>query len=133
MKQTHSPDQPRMHQDAPPRLFSFAKENRYKPTHAEVLLWEALKDKQLGQHKFRRQHPVGRFILDFYCHARRLAVELDGGYHDDPHQKAHDQLRTAELARLGIREIRFRNRDVFQDYWGVLEGIWEALESPQAP
>lgn len=122
-----------MHKDAPPRLFGFAKVNRHTPTQAEEILWNALKNKQLGGYKFRRQHPVGGDIVDFYCHICQLAIELDGGYHDDPKQKAYDEYRTLELARMNIREIRFRNEDLVNDYWGVLEGIWAALEQyPQS-
>ncbi len=62
------------------RVFQFAAENRKQPTEAEALLWERLRNKQLKGAKFRRQHPIGNFILDFYCHAAKLGVELDGSY-----------------------------------------------------
>ena len=133
MKKPYTAQEVNMHRDAPPRIFGFAKVNRHAPTQVEELLWNTLKGKQLGGHKFRRQHPIGRYIVDFYCHASQLAIELDGGYHNDPEQKAYDEYRTSELARMGIREIRFRNEDLWNDCWGVLEGIWAALEPPPSP
>ncbi len=121
-----------MHGDASPKLFEFARKNRDRPTETEAILWEALKGNSLANHKFRRQHPVGKYIVDFYCHAKRLAVEIDGAYHWTAEQKLYDEYRTAELNRLGIRELRFSNEEVLDDFWGVLEGIWEALESVDA-
>ena len=127
MQKIYTAKEVTMHQGAPPRLFGFAKTNRHTPTQAEEILWNALKNKQLGGYKFRRQHPVGVYSVDFYCHTSQLVIELDGGYHDAPRQKAYDEYRTLELARMGIREIRFRNEDLLNDYWGVLEGIWATL------
>ena len=69
------------------RLFQFAVKNRKQPTEAEALLWERLKNKQLKGAKFRRQHPIGNFILDFYCHAAKLGLELDGAYHANHYKK----------------------------------------------
>lgn len=117
-----------MHFDAPPKSFGFAKQNRLFPTKTETILWEALKRNSLLQYKFRRQHPVGSYIVDFYCHAKRLAIEIDGEYHNTPEQQLYDENRTAELKRIGIREMRFTNDDILSDFWGVLEGIWGALE-----
>jgi very-short-patch-repair endonuclease len=128
MKKAYIEKATNLHQEATPKIFKFALENRHQPTEAEAILWDALKEKQLGGHKFRRQHPMGMYIIDFYCHAKKLAIELDGGYHNDPKQKAADEYRTSELNRLGIREIRFKNEDLVDDYWGVLEGILSALE-----
>lgn len=126
-----------MHFDAPPPLFGYARTNRLFPTAAEAMLWEALKRNGLLPYKFRRQHPIGSYIVDFYCHAKRLAIEVDGGYHLTPEQRLYDEQRTAELNRLGIRELRFKNEDLSRDFWGVLEGIWAALEeevpSPTLP
>jgi 5-methyltetrahydrofolate--homocysteine methyltransferase len=128
MEKTFQRNETNFHQDAPPRVFGFAKQNRHNPTEAEAILWDAIKGKQLGGHKFRRQHPMGMYILDFYCPAKKLAIELDGGYHDDPNQKLADENRTSELNRVGVREIRFKNEDLTNDYWGVVEGILAALE-----
>jgi very-short-patch-repair endonuclease len=118
-----------MHYDASPKIFEFALKNRHEPTETEALLWEALKGNAIAKNKFRRQHPIGKYIVDFYCHAKRLAVEIDGGYHLTAEQKLYDEYRTAELNQLGIREIRFTNDDVLNDFWGVLEAIWNVLET----
>ena len=74
------------------RNFEYARENRMKSTPAEEQLWTELKNKKLKGLKFRRQHPVGIFILDFYCHSAKLAIELDGGYHLSVEQKEYDML-----------------------------------------
>ena len=98
-------------------------------TPAEQKLWGALKGKKLGGLKFRAQHPVGPFILDFYCPARRLVVELDGGVHEE--QADYDESRTQQLESYGYRVIRFRNEEVLEDLPSVLEQILEsARESP---
>lgn len=117
-----------MHFDAPPKLFGYARKNRQFPTETEAILWDALKRHSLLPYKFRRQHPVGMYIVDFYCHSKRLAIEIDGGYHQTAEQRQYDEYRTAELNRIGIREIRFTNDDVHSDFWGLLETIWSALE-----
>jgi very-short-patch-repair endonuclease len=85
-------------------------------TPAEAVLWGYLQRCQLRGRKFRRQHGVGPYVLDFYCPAERLAIELDGAVavHDDPARRAYDAERTRHLARLGIRVLRFENRAVFE-------------------
>lgn len=108
--------------------FQYARQNRRQPTPAEDLLWNLLSDKQLGGFKFRRQHPAGPYILDFYCHAARLSVELDGGYHLDTEQQQYDTIRTEDLRHLGILELRFTNKDLFNDPTGLLEAIWQVAE-----
>lgn len=100
-------------------------------TPAEACLWPHLKNGQTG-YRFRRQHGIGRYIVDFYCHAARLAVELDGEVHDRPEHAAYDAERTAALASLGVRVIRFRNRDVFADARAVAVAIAEACASAPA-
>ena len=96
---------------ASPLIMQRAKELRNRTTKAEELLWNCLRNKKLG-FKFRRQHPISRFIADFYCHEKRLVIEIDGGNHDRPENKQYDENRTAELDRFGIKVIRFKNRDV---------------------
>lgn len=78
--------------------------------------------------KFRRQHTVGPYTLDFYCPAARLAVELDGGQHYEAEQRARDLARDDFLARSGIRVLRYSDRDVLLEPEGVEEDIWLALE-----
>ncbi|MDA1001568.1 MAG: endonuclease domain-containing protein [bacterium] len=103
-----------------------SRELRSAPTEAEKKLWEHLRRKQLGVH-FRRQHPVGPFVLDFYCHEAKLAVELDGGGHAEAGQAAHDAGRSRALADEGIRVLRFWNSDVMGNIEGVLGAIQNAL------
>ena len=90
-------------------------------TPAEKTLWSELRRDAIDGFSFRRQHPVGRFILDFYCPAGQLAIEVDGGVHDG--QRERDEERTAALALRGIRVIRFRNEEVLEDVRAVLERI----------
>ena len=90
-------------------------------------MWALLRDRRLAGFKFRRQHPVGPYILDFYCHEARLAVELDGGQHNEPDERARDTKRSAFLEAQGIRVLRFWNNEVFQNTEGVLQAIYDAL------
>lgn len=91
-------------------------------TPAEATLWKSLQQKKLGR-KFRRQHSVGKYILDFYCPSERLGVELDGEDHYSDAGFEYDQGRTAYLEDLNIRILRFENKEVFEDLAGVLEKI----------
>ena len=106
-----------------PVTLARARKLRRTMTHAERKLWNALRKKQLYGLRFRRQHPVPPYIADFYCHAHRLIVEVDGGQHFEPRQKAHDQARTAFLQQQGLRVIRFTNHEVETNLEGVLEAI----------
>jgi very-short-patch-repair endonuclease len=81
-------------------------------TRPETTLWALLRRKQLSHLRFRRQHPFGAYILDFYCPAAKLCVEVDGPVHDDPRQVAHDAARTQWLAAQGISLVRFSAADV---------------------
>lgn len=92
-------------------------------TPPEARLWSQLKAGGLEGLKFRRQHPVGPYILDFYCHAARLAVEVDGASHDEPSQIAHDEQRTRWLATQGVEVMRVRATDVRDHLGGVLAVI----------
>ena len=87
--------------DRDPRLLGFARRMRREATDAERKLWSILRASRLAEFKFRRQHPLAGFILDFYCPARHLAVELDGGQHGDDEQAAYDRRRTEVLGTLG--------------------------------
>jgi len=111
------------------RNFEYARENRMKSTPAEEQLWTELKNKKLKGLKFRRQHPVGIFILDFYCHSAKLAIELDGGYHLSVEQKEYDSNRAAMLQEAGISEIRFSNSEILNNLSDVLEKIVNIIES----
>ena len=109
-------------------LKEFAEENRKNPTEAESVLWNALKAKGAGL-KFRRQHIIEDFIVDFYCNEKKLTVELDGGYHRVPEQMKSDAERTARLKELGYTELRFTNEQVLGDIDNVIK---EILASPKS-
>ena len=103
-------------------LKELAEENRNKPTEAESVLWEALRGKGIGD-KFRRQHIIDDFIVDFFCADKGLTIEVDGGYHNYPPQMKSDAERTKALSKLGYIEIRFSNEEVLCDIDGVLQKI----------
>jgi predicted house-cleaning NTP pyrophosphatase (Maf/HAM1 superfamily)/very-short-patch-repair endonuclease len=115
----------------PADLLNFAREIRKSQTDAESLIWWLMRDRRLGGYKFRRQHPVERYVLDFYCHDKRLAIELDGGQHTTEQRRTTDDARNRFLTAHGIRVVRFWNHDVLQDTETVLEAIWNALHSAQ--
>jgi very-short-patch-repair endonuclease len=103
-----------------------AREYRRTPTPAEATLWRALRRKQLGGNKFKRQHPIGPFIVDFYCAAARLIVELDGSIHLK--QKDYDRERERFLTERGNKTIRFTNKQVLEELVSVLAEITLAIE-----
>jgi very-short-patch-repair endonuclease len=108
-----------------PSLRPLRRQLRTALTPAEARLWKYLQDHKLGGRKFRRQHSVGPYILDFYCPSERLAVELDGAAHDHERAAERDEARTRYLESHGIRVVRFENRDVM----GNLEGVLQAIKS----
>jgi very-short-patch-repair endonuclease len=112
-----------------PELEVRALQLRQEATPAEQVLWEALRAGQLDGHKFRRQHPVGRFILDFYCAKSRLCIEVDGKVHE--RQRDRDMARDATLFSRGVATLRFSNEQVFDDLPGVLQTIRAALTRPR--
>ncbi len=109
------------------------RDNRKAPTEAENVLWQALRNRKLGDYKFRRQHQIGTFIADFVCVSEKLVVEVDGGYHGTVEQKEFDEARTAYLNNVGFRVVRFSNQEVLKDLSLVLEGLREVLASPPNP
>jgi chorismate synthase len=108
-------------------LVDFAKENRKKTTKAEDVLWQNLRNRKLKGFKFRRQHPVNEFIPDFVCIQQKLAIEIDGEYHDDEIQKKLDAIRTVWLKESGYRLVRFTNDQVLKDISNVLSEIEDAF------
>ena len=111
------------------RMISHARELRKRSTDAENVLWQRLRGRRCAGVKFRRQHVVGDFILDFYAPSVRLAIEVDGGGHNEDAQAEYDQRRTAALQRLGIRVLRFWNHDVLRREGLVMAEIYRALTS----
>ena len=121
-------DQLEMYYGALTRNFEYAKQNRVNSTPTESALWEELRNKKLKGYKFRRQHPVGIFILDFYCHVAKLAIEIDGEYHLEQEQQIYDRARTELLNQAGIQELRFTNQDILTNLPSVLGSIIQILE-----
>jgi type I restriction enzyme M protein len=133
VNQAPSPHKPPL----PENLLAFARELRQNPTDVESWLWQSLRDRRLAGHKFRRQHPVQPYVLDFYCHELKLGVELDGAQHNTDPGRAKDQRRSDVLAAQGIQILRFWNNDVLQQPEAVLEAIFAAVTelapSPPTP
>ena len=115
----------------PEDLQRFAREMRTQSTDAEALMWRLLRGRRLQNLKFRRQHVVGRYILDFYCDELQLAVELDGGQHSE--QVGNDATRTELLAARGIRVVRYWNNDVLTQTEVVLSDLFNTIQAAQLP
>ena len=110
------------HHRIPPLILARARELRQPQTPAETRLWQALRNRHF-EYKFRRQHPIDRFIVDFYCAQARLCIEIDGDTHSEPSQAAYDAARTQYLQERGYQVIRFSNADVQSGLEAVLEQI----------
>ena len=115
---------PRAHLIAP-AILRRARDFRHPLTAPEAKVWHGVRSRQLG-FKFRRQHPIGRFIADFYCAEAMVVIEIDGDVHADPDQAAYDEARTGWLEERGYRVLRFQAREVDNDLGAVLQGIREA-------
>ena len=109
--------------DVTPKVFEYANDLKKEMTKAEIILWKYLRDRRLNNLKFRRQHPIGKFILDFYCHELKLAVEVDGNIHELEDVKERDEGRTYMLTEWGITVIRFTNDEVITNLGFVLKTI----------
>jgi len=122
-----------MFKGAPPGSFAKAKELRSNLTAAEKVVWELLNKEQFKQYKFRRQHPVYLYIVDFYSHRLSLVIEIDGEYHNLKEQIKKDEQRTKDLNFQGLKLIRFTNKEVFEEIEKVeneiLRTITEILDS----
>ncbi|MBR1519032.1 MAG: DUF559 domain-containing protein [Prevotella sp.] len=103
-------------------LKELADKNRKNPTEAEAIIWNYLKGKQLGLH-FRRQHIIGNYIVDFSCPTKKIAIEIDGGYHDQPEQKEYDEKRSEWLISKGWKIIRFKNEEIIANTENVISKI----------
>lgn len=117
-----------MHHNASPEIFRRARELRLRLTPAEALLWERIRANRLNNLHFRRQHPVSKYILDFYCHQYSFGIELDGEIHDQSDQKVRDLARQEDLEALGIHILRFKNHFVIQETEEVLRLILMEIE-----
>jgi very-short-patch-repair endonuclease len=119
---------PAMFYGASPFIFEKARKLRKSMTESEQLLWQHLKKRQLNGFKFRRQHPMAKFIADFYCHSVKLVIEVDGGIHRIKDRKEYDILRTNELDQLGVTVIRFTNEEVENNIELVLKKIAAVID-----
>jgi very-short-patch-repair endonuclease len=115
----HHPDK------LPEDLRTWAREMRGRMTDAEALLWMLLRNRRIADAKFRRQHPVGRYILDFYCVENGLAIELDGGQHGEAAD--YDQQRDDWLRSQGIHVLRFWNNQMLAETEAVMEAIYQVV------
>ena len=118
-----------------PRIFNRSSERdkrrhlRKSETKAEAVIWSKVREKQILGLSFRRQYSVGPYVIDFYCPALKLAVEIDGDSHFQEGVQADDQLREDFISSFGIRFLRFTNEEVYRNLEGVLETITQfALE-----
>lgn len=112
----------------------FARKLRREQTDVERKLWQALRNRRFASFKFRRQQPVGPYIVDFVCFEEKLVVELDGSQHGTVENRAADRTRTAYLENDGFRVIRHWNHELNENFDGVLEGIWRQLtQRPPSP
>ncbi|MBL8884244.1 MAG: DUF559 domain-containing protein [Hyphomicrobium sp.] len=102
---------------------------RANATSAEARLWSCLRNRGLGGFKFVRQAPIGPYFVDFLCRGNSLIVEVDGGTHSEPYERAADAARTIELEGLGYRIVRVTNPDVYDNLDGVLDGLLAILEA----
>lgn len=104
-----------------------AKEMRNQPTEAEKMLWNVLSNKGFDGFKFRRQHIIGKYIVDFVCLEKRIIIEVDGSIHNLPEQIEHDKQRTEWLESKGFKVVRFSNQQVLNDTFTTIEAIHKAL------
>jgi very-short-patch-repair endonuclease len=108
---------------ASPQIFSNARTLRANLTAAEEQLWLAVKNNQIEGYKFRRQHPLSIYIADFYCHALKLVIEIDGAYHLTEEQQLLDEERTKNIEFQGLKVIRFTNEEVLMQLSEVIDTI----------
>ena len=121
---------PKMFYGAVASVFENAKDMRENMTEAEKRLWLRINNKQLG-FRFKPQHPISRFVADFYCHKLKLIIEVDGGIHTGKDEREYDINREGVLKRFGIKVIRFTNEEVMNDMEKVVKEIKKYLPSPK--
>jgi very-short-patch-repair endonuclease len=109
------------------QLKALSQHLRKNMADAENMLWLKLRRKQFKGHPFYRQKIIGKYIVDFYCPKANLVIELDGGQHYSETGRAKDRTRDDVLREMGIKVLRFSDRDVFENMDGVMEGIWSCL------
>ena len=107
--------------------YSKARELRQNSTPQEIMLWTLLRNRQYKNYKFRRQYPIGNYIVDFICREKRLIIELDGGQHNEPNNIEYDKERTEFLKSKGYKVIRFWNNEIDENIDEVVNKITEYL------
>jgi len=116
-----------MYYGANPATMRAASRLRKNLTLGEFLLWKKLRDRKIFNTKFRKQHPVNKFIVDFYCHEYKLVIEVDGDYHNDVDQIQYDLVRTSDLINFGLKVIRFTNFEIINNVDHVIEEILNTI------
>ncbi len=96
-------------------LLEIRRKLRADSTLVEEVLWQVIRNRKLGGLKFKRQHSIGNYVVDFYCAEKRLIVELDGEYHNSPNQRKKDMLRDQNLKEMNFRVLRIANKEVIYD------------------
>lgn len=114
-----------MNKKLDPQLLIFAKSMRHSSTNAEQLMWQLLRAKRFMNLKFRRQHVITSYIVDFYCHEIGLVIELDGSQHGTDDAIEYDAERTKFLEALGLRVVRYWNNEVLLETDDVLDDLWK--------
>ena len=114
-------------------LTHLAKNLRKNDTDLEHKLWQAIRNRQINNCKFRRQHQIDNYIVDFICLEKQLIIELDGSQHVFEKNKKYDELRTKYLEKKGFKVLRFWNNEIFENFNGVLEKIWLCLQNDPHP
>lgn len=109
-------------------LIERRKEFRENPTDAEAILWDHLKGKKFNNLKFRRQHGIGPFVVDFYHGKTRTVIEIDGNVHEQAVVKEYDESRQKYLEELGYSFLRFKNEEIFHNSERVLEAIFHHIQ-----
>jgi very-short-patch-repair endonuclease len=104
---------------------------RSQPISAEMKLWDELRNRRLGGHKFVRQMPIGPYFADFVCRERKVVVEVDGGTHSTEREAARDEARTRHLRQLGYRIFRIANDDVYNNLDSALDALLAFIEAPR--
>ena len=112
----------KMFYKANPYIFATAKKLRSELTHSEMVLWGFLRTKPFG-YKFRRQHPLGSYIVDFYCHRLKLVIEVDGSIHNSKEIKKYDEERQKVIEEYGIKVVRFANNQIMNSLEKVIRQL----------
>ena len=114
---------------------TFAKEQhlRERMTETEIILWNRLKNNKEEGYKFRRQHPIHKSIVDFYCYQAKLIIEIDGKYHESEHQKQYDLDCSKILTFQGLKILRFTNEEIINDIEDVLKKIKQNIKNDSLP